>query len=379
MTRDQNAFIAGLFIILSLLLGVGILIAIRGTGSLLDPMQNLTVAFSLEDNVGGLQPGDQVRVGGVIQGRIRKIRYIPSDKQHPTPHFHVEFTLPARFDLRNDAVVVVEQGLTGTSHLNITSLGTGQPVDPKTILTGQGGSLSRVLEQAPRIMTRLQTTLDEAQQIVAQIRQQIPSVVQRYDSTLTRVDQAFTEVKDILGDTKTDIRSMLSNLNHTTGTFKSRLPTTFDKTDTFLTRITETIDNARGTLGDIRTAADHLKNATAEARSLLVRNRSKIDHMITSLRNTSTQLESASTEIRRSPWRLLYQPKLNELSNLNLFDATRELAQAANQLNDAASAVRDASQDPTLTADRMQELLRTLEESFQKYTEIEKTLWNGVR
>jgi ABC-type transporter Mla subunit MlaD len=228
-------------------------------------------------------------------------------------------------------------------------------------------------------MTRLQTTLDEAQQVVSQIRHQIPAVVQRYDSTLTRIDQAFTEVKDILGDTKTDIRSMLSNLNHTTATFKSRLPTTFDKADNFLTRTTETIDNARGTLGDIRAAADHLKNATAEARSILVRNRSKIDNMITSLRNTSTQLESASTEIRRSPWRLLYQPQINELSNLNLFDATREFAQAATRLDDAASAVRDASQDPTLSTQRLQELLQTLDESFQKYKDIEAKLWDEIR
>lgn len=379
MTRDPNAFKAGIFIILSLLLGVGILIAIRGTGALLDPMRNFTVAFSLEDNVGGLQPGDQVRVGGVIQGRIKKIRYVSPDNQHPDPHFQVDFTLPARFDLRSDAVIIVEQGLTGTSNLNITSLGKDQPVDQNTILTGQGGMLSRTLEQAPKTMASLQATLEQAQQTVAQIRQQIPAVVQRYDSTLHRVDQAFAEVKDLLGDTKTDIRSMMSNLNHTTGTFKSRLPTTFDKADAFLTRTTETIDNARSTLGDIRAAADHLKNATAEARSILVRNRSKIDHMITSLRNTSTQLESASSEIRRSPWRLLYQPKIDELSNLNLFDTTREFAQAATQLNDAASAVRDASQDPTLSADRMNELLQTLDESFQKYREIESRLWNGVR
>lgn len=379
MTHDQNAFKAGLFIILSLLLGIGILIAIRGTGSLLEPMQDLTVEFSLEDNVGGLQPGDEVRVGGVTQGRVRKIRYVPSDHQHPEPHFQVEFTLPSRFVLRTDAVVMVEQGLTGTSNLNITSLGTGQTVDRNTILKGQGGMLSRALEQAPQIMTTLQTTLEQAQQTIAQIRQQVPGVVQRYDSTLHRVDQAFTEIKDILGDTKTDIRSMLSNLNHTTATFKSRLPTTFDKADNFLTRTTETIDNVRGTLGDIRAAADHLKNATAEARSILVRNRSKIDNMITSLRNTSTQLESASIEIRRSPWRLLYQPQINELSNLNLFDATREFAQAATRLDDAASAVRDASQDPNLSTQRLQELLQTLDESFQNYKEIEAKLWNELR
>ncbi|GIW75391.1 MAG: hypothetical protein KatS3mg104_0454 [Phycisphaerae bacterium] len=54
---------------------------------------------------------------------------------------------------------------------------------------------------------------------------------------------------------------------------------------------------------------------------------------------------------------------------------TREFAQAATRLDDAASAVRDASQDPTLSTQRLQELLQTLDESFQKYKDIEAKLW----
>ncbi|HEY0009316.1 MAG TPA: hypothetical protein VGB55_11375, partial [Tepidisphaeraceae bacterium] len=174
-------------------------------------------------------------------------------------------------------------------------------------------------------------------------------------------------------------RSAIGNFSSTTTTLKERLPTIFDRTEKFLTTTTDAIERTRGTLDDIRAAASNTKDATAEARSLLMRNRSRIDQMISSLRETSVNLEGASAEIRRNPWRLLYQPKTEELANLNLYDTTRQFALAANSLSDAASAVRDAGNDPTLAGEPMEKLLTKLNESFEKYKAVETKLWNAVK
>lgn len=379
MPNDKNAFKAGLFILTALGLGIGILFAIRGTGALFHPMRSLTATFDLSENVGGLKAGDSVRIGGVDQGRVQQIEFLEPGEGRPAPQFRVTFTLPSAYDVRRDAVVQVEQGLTGTSNLNISSFGAAAPIADGEVLDGRGAALAMLLESAPRAVEKFDGVLVEARGAVTDVRQQIPSVVKRYDNVMTRADETLTHARDLLGDTKSDIRSSFANINSATGTLKEKLPSTFQKAEQFLETTTKTIDGAKGTLDDIRLAAANIKDGTGEAKSLLVRNRSKIDHMIASLRNTSTNLESASAEIRRSPWRLLYQPKADELSNLNIYDSTREFAGAATNLNDAASAVRDALADPSITTQQLQELVNSLDASFAKYKEVETKLWNAVK
>lgn len=379
MPNDKNAFKAGLFILIAIGLGVAILFAIRGTGTLLSPMQTVRAEFNLDENLGGLKVGDPVRIGGFDQGKVSDIEFANRDT---APRFIISFTLPAGYDLREDAVVQIEQGLTGTANLNIVSVGAGKPYAEGTTLDGRPSALGEIYlaaAEAKEAVAKIKSKVDPAYDRYEAVMGKAEAVLASADKALGTGDAALANARDLLGDTKTDIRGTVANLHTATGTLKERLPTTFDKAEQFLETTTKTIDGAKGTLEDIRIAAANIKDATAEARSLLVRNRSKIDNMIGSLRNTSTNLESASAEIRRSPWRLLYQPKADELSNLNIYDSTREFAGAATNLNDAASAVRDAMADPSITTQQLQELIDALDASFKKYREVETKLWEAVK
>ena len=207
----------------------------------------------------------------------------------------------------------------------------------------------------------------------------VDGAVAKADKALGTGDQALAEVRDLLGDTKTDWRALASQLNQATKTINTRLPGTIDRIDTFLDTTTGTITSAKAALEDIKVAAANTKAVTATARSILARNRSKIDNMIASLRDTSSNLEGASAEIRRSPWRLLYKPSSDEANNLVIYDSARQFASAANKLNDAASAVRDAANDPTIDKDDLGKLLDELHNSFGHYTEVESKLWESVK
>ena len=371
MANDRNAFKAGLFILTAIALGVTIFVMIRGAGAFFRPTRTLTAAFMLDENLGGLKVGDTVRVGGYDQGRVTAITFMEGEKQH----FQVRFTLPDHYDLRQDALVQVEQGLTGTSNLNISGFGSGMAWKDGDILDGRPSSLSEFYAIAP-----------EARGLVTEVRSKVGPGYANYEKTvgnadkaIVTFDQAMASVRDVLGDTGTDVRGTLANLNATTGTLKDRLPKTIDRIDTFLDTTTRTVDSARGTLEDIRVAASNTKDVTAEARSLLTRNRSRLDKIIESLRDTSTNLESASAEIRRSPWRLLYTPKPDEVANLTLYNSARQFAGAATALNDAAAAVRDAAKDPTTTKEQLDALLAGLNASFEHYQEVEKVLWRNVK
>jgi ABC-type transporter Mla subunit MlaD len=374
MKNDKSALKAGLFIVTCIVLAVGILVAIKGTGSLFDPMRTVSVAFDLTENVGGLKVGDTVRVGGHDQGRVTAIRYM-ADGNNKGSRLEADFTLPTRYDIREDAIVQIEQGLTGTANLNISAFGTGKPFVPGQLLDGQASSLAQLYEVA-----------GEAKALLAQVRTKIDPAYARFEGTMTRVDtavdtgrDALANVRDLFGETKLDFRGTVANLNVATGTLKDRLPESLTKIDKLLETTTSTIEGAKGTLEDVKAAAGNAKDATAEARSLLVRNRSRIDAMIAGLRGTSSNLELASAEIRRNPWRLLYQPKPEEVSNLNVYDTARQFAEAATNLNDAAGAVRDALKDPAIRGEQLNPLLQKLDTSFSNYAEVEKKLWDAVR
>jgi hypothetical protein len=101
--------------------------------------------------------------------------------------------------------------------------------------------------------------------------------------------------------------------------------------------------------------------------------------MIASLKTTGDNLKYASSEVRRSPWRLLYKPGAGEVANLNLYDSTRQFAEGAGQLNDAAVALRDALKDPDVDQAQVQKLVEKLDKSFAGFQDVEQQLWQQVK
>jgi hypothetical protein len=76
---------------------------------------------------------------------------------------------------------------------------------------------------------------------------------------------------------------------------------------------------------------------------------------------------------------LLYKPTKDEIGNLNLYDSARQFSEGANQLSDAAGALRDAMHDPVADRARMQQLLDQLNKSFDHFNAVEQKLWNAVK
>src|SRR4051794_22400314 len=77
MSKKRNALRSGIFIVLSLVLAVAIVIGIKGLDRILDPVDTRTVRFTLQDDLGGLRVGDDVRIGGFKVGQIREIEVVP--------------------------------------------------------------------------------------------------------------------------------------------------------------------------------------------------------------------------------------------------------------------------------------------------------------
>ncbi|HMO25807.1 MAG TPA: hypothetical protein PKB10_06015, partial [Tepidisphaeraceae bacterium] len=387
MNKQRNDLLAGLFILVSIALGIGIIVGVKGVGRIIEPTRRITARFPVDVDLGGLRAGAEVRLGGARLGNVQSVQ-IESDDQG-TPFVAVRFDVPERFTVRADAIVRVKESLTGGAVVNIESLGAGDPLTAGQTVAGRAGSLSEAIasiselgpeavaltqdlrqfvgearaeltpraeqlfDRANNAVITFEKSADEMRLLVAEARGHLPGIIDRYNTVADRTAEAMTNLRDILGDTKDDFRTVMSNVSNATLTFRERVPQLFDRVDEVATSLQATMHSASKALEEINATAVNAKDATAGVRSIVTTNRGRIEQMIQSLKTTADNLEDASAEIRRSPWRLLYQPKEAELANLNLFDSARQFAIGARNLNDASAALRDALADPNITDEQL--------------------------
>jgi ABC-type transporter Mla subunit MlaD len=410
MKRDRNALKSGVFIILTVVLIIAVIVGIKGAENLSEPKESRAVSFDLKSDVGGLQIGDDVRVGGFKVGTVQNITVVGAEDESgkEPPRVRVVFSFPKRYVLRRDALLRIQSTVTGQSCLNFESLGTGTKLPANEELAGRAGTLSEVLATVsnlsgpvthildtvdhttlPAVNTTVtkfgntadsfKATGDHATQLVDDARAQVPTAMDKYKAVMETANSALSAIRGFFGDTTSDFRSTLAHFASISSTIDKKMPSIVDNVDGVLKKVNTTVTSANAALEDIKTVAANTRDITGSAKSVIVGNRGKIDSMITSLKATGKNLEAATVEIRRSPWRLLYKPAPNEMANLNLYDAARQFAEGATELNDASLALRDAMRNGNTDRETVEKLMNKLNGSFDNFQKVENQLWTKVK
>jgi len=382
MNNERNALKAGTFIVIAFVLAVAVVVSIKDFGGLSEPMQVRQARFKLVDDLGGLRVGDELRVGGFKAGSIQSIEPAGVDGGQPTTLL-VTFDLPKKYVFREGAKVAVQTSLTGAAILNIEDLGTGAAIPEGTAVAGFPDPKSRFLAslgeaKIDEAVAALKKTADTATQTIEDARAKIDPAYQKYATVADRAGETMTHARDLIGENKGDLRGTMANLNAASTTVKEQLPITFERANGLLNRVQGNIDSVQVALDDVKATMANAKDVSAAARSIIAGNRSKFDAMAVSLKTTADNLKAASSEIRRSPWRLLYKPGKGEMANLNLYDSARQFAEGANDLNDAAAALRDALAAKNVDEKQLQALVDKLDKSFNGFRKVESQLWERV-
>ncbi len=382
--------------IVSVAMVIAIVIGIVGSSRLIESWQERTVSFNLADDVGGLNVGDDVRIGGFKVGTIKDIQlfgYEHPDQKTP-PKVLVTFSLPARYIIRDGTRVRIQGTLTGQSWLNIDYLGAGNPLGNDSPIEG-GASMMTVLETtlsdiAPQAkglvadvrtntVPRVNTALDRATALVDDLRTQEQSLSPKARLLLDRATEALTAIRDIIGPSTSDFRGAVSDVHHITTSVNDRLPGLLDEAASIFKTLDVDVQKAQGVLEEAQATLANTRDATGTLRTVIVGNRGKLDTMIANLKTTSDNLKQASASIERSPWRLLYKPGPDDMANLNLFDSAREFADGANSVSDASAALRDALQDKDADPAEIKKLQQQLDDSFAHFQQVEQKLWKSVQ
>jgi ABC-type transporter Mla subunit MlaD len=376
--RQRNNVRMGVFVSISLLLAIGVLVALTDAVTMLrSDTETHTVRFTVQSGVENLRSGSEVRIGGVKLGEVTAVR--PQlDNQHNEPfrYIDVDFKLDRRVVLFEDARILISSPLIGAeSWLDIPSVGQGARAQGTlkaserigmltTLLGDDGAELAHKLIQDSSdftsflasirdeyetnilpILNRINTTSADAQQLVESLKhdhwpQWSGSVDELLDRMLKSTDQLDSMLgegqgllgdgREILAENRENVRTAVSNIREGSAQWR-RVAERFNN---------ETIDRIHALLDTGQHGLDDAVAALQIIRQDYDGWSTAVSHALGRANLASQQLQLTMTEVRRSPWKVLYRPSEKELEHELLYEAARSFAVAAADLKAASTAMQ---------------------------------------
>ena len=399
MTGERDNIKAGVFVLAALGLGLAI-IMILGSSSfkkLLKSQQTVKVYYPLGVGLQGLTPGAAVALGDVPVGTVGRIIDVADPQQDGRVVGKVAtFTMPAEYRLYWSARIDLIVPLLGSATtLNISSVGDEVPYDPDApmpqelrdrILSDRmkleslppgaipghiASTLTRNLiqstlttvgfedtqrKQLKSIMANLDHFTGRLKDMSAKLRDQVTTVGEKASSALTRLD-------DTLADTQTLVRKVS------------------ERSDKWLDHIDHVAENSDEGIKTLRELIDQnaaqVANMLSDLHDLVAGQRPVLERTFANLNLASEQLKLATIEVRRAPWRLLYEPGKTELETDNLYDSARSFAQAAASVEATIASIRSLDED-SVTYQRLEKLLQYLEVLQGSFRKAEERFWQHL-
>ena len=373
--RRRNNVRAGVFVSLALVATIATVLVLSDAWTRFTHSRTAyIVRYPVSSGVKNLKKGAQVRVGGIVLGEVIHVR-----PDLDTPAFDtidVEFVLDDEVVLYQTAQIYISSALLGAdAWLDITSVGdpgdalaegealVGEPT--LGLLAGVLGPESardteEIIENARAVTSHLNEhfaddydrIVDDVQSVTGDVRglahriaeedwpawsARVTGVFDRVEALQAKLDEALAvghalleDGRGVVGENRESIREIVSNVRATSEdarAFADRLEGELaDKANRLLETGNEALDEAVAAVRQIRTDYETWAIGLGET--------------LGNASLASQQLKLAMIEVRRSPWRLLYQPEPEELQHELLYEATRSFAMATADLKAAARSMQ---------------------------------------
>jgi len=336
-TNTLNGIKAGIFVLTAIALAMAVTLVLLKLD--LGDKHHYNIRFSTTEGVAGLDIGSDVRVGGMVAGRVEKvIPRIPASG--PLESIDVTVALSNQVTLYANAEVLRVPSLLGNSaSINFISVGAPPAAEVKPLkeapdafvkaLEG-GGMLTSLVgpdnaKKARAIIDSVAETLEQVHADYQTWRKPIgdslasaSSVLQRSDKLLTDADPKIRGGIDDAAVTLKNARDMTDDLR------RNGMP------------------KLQAMLDDGAKAMDDLSGTLKQTQQTMITALPDLSRFLQDSREVAAQLKLAAIEVRHSPWKLLYQPKPGEVAHENLYDAARSFAMATDDLRSAGDSLKAA-------------------------------------
>lgn len=223
-------------------------------------------------------------------------------------------------------------------------------------------NVSLVVDDARVAVADLRSAAKDVKEVIAQTREHSSAWLSNIDNVARSADESLAMLRDLIKEKDPAVREAIDNIAAVTKTAREQ---TMKQIESALEKGTQAVENMRV--------------ATQEVRTMVIGQRPVLERAMANAGLTTAQLKLAAIEIRRSPWRLLYEPGDKELETDNLYDAARSFALAASTLDSAAQGLRAVAEKEPQNKEQVQRMLDDLEKLFGKYKEAEDEFWRALK
>ena len=238
------------------------------------------------------------------------------------------------------------------------------------------------------LLAKLHRSVGDVNAITGELRHQMDPKADRValgkiHAALDAVNAGLDEAVAMLKENREPVRDTVAHIQGTAQTLDERIATAIaEQLDvhrhaSLLAKVHEDVDRIGESLKDVNAI-------TADVRQLLAVNKPAVERTLVNFKETSGHLKAAAKDLRRNPWRLLYQPSDKETREMSVFDAARAFADAATRLDDASARLQARIEDyPTTTRPADDAELRALQDelkaTFERFSQAEAALWNMLK
>jgi putative NIF3 family GTP cyclohydrolase 1 type 2 len=434
---SKNNFLAGVFILGTLLAGVAMLIWIGNAFDSFTRRTDYVLRFNIRDGASGLKNDSVVRVGGQPVGTVATVSFerpsralsadagtLPAGSAEAgdnQPSIYVTIRVLSSVTLHRNAKVYLELPLLGSvSTINIPDVGGPRPgatadaaevlppwgvldatLAPPTFLS-QAGYGDEQRDQMQRIFKRADEITERVQSIATTVDTRLPKTMDGVDASIDNVkvltgdvrrrwQEAWAEQVDVimknvrvgsvtLSDAVSDGRKFVASIQDAVNANRPLLDKIFLNASELAEKVnTDLYGRVVAVMDEGQKAVRDVADITARARQMVIEESPGLRRALADARLAADQLKLTLIEVRRNPWRLLYQPTRKELAEELLYDSARSYAEAVADLRSSGEALQGllAAQRAGTVATatdkaRIEELTAEVQAALERYKATEQ-------
>lgn len=244
-------------------------------------------------SVAGLNPGDEVRYGGLLVGSVTDLALAADDPTRIVVHFRVKRNTPMRLDTEAS---ISQVGLLGTPYLAL------RPGSPRSPALAEGGTVpstdSPTFQDAvgrlASFLDRVDTLLTGAERVAQ------TSPIERLDRTLSRIDSVVTVASALMTTANASGTRVFGRLD----TASARLTTLLDRSERLIVSIDTVVRTSGPGLAETQREA---LDAVRELRLVLgdlrdaMNARGGVDQLVRNMSIATENLARISERIEQDP------------------------------------------------------------------------------
>lgn len=235
------------------------------------------------------------------------------------------------------------------------------------------------------LLGKLNGLLDDLNATTGALREQTSlangaSLLTKVHSAFDKVSEGLSEATDLLKSGKPPLLNALASVERATATLErdlvAPLAAEFRRDDA-----AALLGKLHAAMDSVTTSLGHLESAAGAAQRLVALNAPAVEETLENVREMSEELRRASLEVRLNPSKLIWGPEPEARQKTPVFEAARNFAEAATQLDQAAARLEAVltARGGTATDSDLTMIRDAVRASFERFRRAETYLYDKMK